>query len=104
MLRISGSTRRERNAVVSDASSAISGCGGWVSDHYLYSNQMAVLNFFLPANQSGALGRALAETGIVLYEPVPESLGEETKEIMGQLSITFLHDERDLRREVPPFG
>jgi hypothetical protein len=35
---------------------------------------------------------------------VPESLGEGTKELMGQLSITFLHDERDLRREVPPFG
>jgi hypothetical protein len=104
MLRLSGTTRRERHAVLSEAESAISGCGGWVTDHHLFSNRMATLNFFLPAPQSGALARALSSLGIALDGAVPERLGEDGKEVFGLLSITFLHNEPDLRRDVPPFG
>ncbi len=104
MLRLAGATRRERHAVLSEAESAISSCGGWVTDHHLFSNQMATLNFFLPAARSGALARALSALGIALDGAVPERLGEEDKEVFGLLSITFLHNEPDLRRDVPPFG
>jgi hypothetical protein len=104
MLRLSGSTRRERNAALSEAEGAIASCGGWVTDHHLFSNQMATLNFFLPVSRSGALARALTELGITLHGDVPEHVGEGDKEVFGLLSITFLHNEPDLRRDVPPFG
>ncbi|HZH13603.1 MAG TPA: hypothetical protein VE057_04485 [Archangium sp.] len=104
MLRVTGITRRERHAALSSAVDAVTSQGGWIAGHQLFSNRMASLDFFLPADRSGALGRALVAAGITLAESVPEALGDETREVRGLLSLTFLHDEPDLRRDVPPFG
>ena len=52
MIRLESVCRRPFNEAVFEACSAITTCGGWIKDHRLYSNMMAMIAFEVPAGGS----------------------------------------------------
>jgi hypothetical protein len=93
----------ERNTAVGKAAEAIGQSGGWITDHNLFSDRMAVLRFSLPADRTGLLGRTLSERGMVVEPEPEESMGASDEEVFGVLSISFPQRAGDLRRDVPAF-
>ena len=108
ILRLIGVTDKDRHQVVAQAQAAINDCGGWIADFHLFSNLSICLNFELPVNNLEPFQAALFKAGIQLNAESTESLPkfpqQTDSEIKGSLQITFLHNEPDLRREVPAFG
>lgn len=103
--RIEGSTRHNRHDVLAAVSEAVSRCGGWIASSQLFSNTLAALNVALPAGNLGELAVAVAKAGVTLHAPAAVSpQAENSSEIMGQIVLTFLHNEPDLRHEVPAVG
>jgi hypothetical protein len=97
--------------MVTRAERAIAESGGWVLDHHLYSNLAISLSFEIPAERGAALLDRLEATELNL---APESISELRSyaqgleggagcdgDVTGYLHITFIHDEPDLRRDVP---
>ncbi|MCP5371342.1 MAG: hypothetical protein H6907_06365 [Hyphomicrobiales bacterium] len=101
--RISVCTAMERNRALSEAREAITGSGGWIVDHKLFSNAMATLNFEVPAGKAETLVARLEQAGLQ-----PETGADfppgGTGDLRGQITLTFIHREPDLKREVPAFG
>ena len=105
-------TRLPRNEMITRAERAISESGGWVLGHHLYSNLAISLAFEITvANMAGLLDH-LQETALALTsESVAKltsfakvELGSKTnsnESVTGYLHITFIHNEPDLRRDVP---
>lgn len=110
-VRISIFTRHERNDAISLIRQAIGACGGWIVDHSLFSNLLATINFELPADKVDTLIAKLHDAG---FKPEIGSSGPadapgraadgKAGDLRGQISLSFIHDEPDMRREVPPFG
>jgi len=106
-LRISIFTAMERNEAISRVRQVIGACGGWIVDHALLSNLAATINFEVPAGNAGAFVAKLREA-----EFKPEIDGDlprgdkggEAGDLRGQVSLSFIHQEADMRRDVPPFG
>ena len=96
-------TSADRHLVLSQVQDAIGGCGGWIVDHHLFSNIAATLNFRIAGTAIGKLLGRLNDVGLVLKADgaVPN---DDPDEIAATIALTFVHDERDLKRDVPPFG
>jgi hypothetical protein len=95
-------TRVERKAATSFVFDTVNRLGGWIDDVHMYSNLMNTIRLTLPAGAFVALIAALEEGGIAV-DP-PQGLGEirdPLVERMATLQLTFIHDEPDLKREVP---
>jgi hypothetical protein len=102
MLQLEASTRREFHAAVSDADEASSKVGGWIVSHQFYSNTLAMIAFLMPAAGLPQFVAALSAAKITLHRALPET-AHLAGDIPVQLSITFLHGGRDVRRPVPAF-
>jgi hypothetical protein len=102
-LRISIHTAIECNEALSKVREAIGGCGGWIVDHSLFSNALATVNTELPPSKTelfiGKLEDATFHPRIDVE--VPE--GEEG-DLRVQVQLTFIHQDPDLKRNVPAFG
>ncbi|AWJ90676.1 hypothetical protein Sp245p_13190 [Azospirillum baldaniorum] len=107
ILRFEAVLQTDRTAALMAAADGITGSGGWIVDHTLFSDVMAVIAFCVPANRTTALGDALAAAGILVSPPLPPSLPETDeaaeRELQGQLTLTFAKGTGDLRHEVPAF-
>jgi len=91
----------------------MSASGAWVVDVKLFSNMSACFNFEVPRSHTAQLRGALAATGLHLSKESDESFasllehcesdagGWQEPDIAGTLQITFIHNEPDLRIEVP---
>lgn len=96
-------TRRERHAVTTEAMDLIAALGGWVDDARMFSNTMTTIRFHLAESRLEDLRSRLCEGGL----PTTIAGGElrrspsADRERAGSLQITFVHDEGDLRHEVP---
>lgn len=113
-LRLSGVTRADRRETISLVTDAILRGGGYVLDFHMFSNAAICINFEVAAGEVESLRSALAATGLRLSEEsreLPARRGggssepdarAESGDIAGALHITFVHDEPDLRIEVPP--
>jgi hypothetical protein len=113
-LRLNAITRRDRHEMISRVKEAILEGGGFITDFHLFSNLSICLNFELSAGKIESLYGALKATGLRLTEESHQLLAdcskqmeqlaeaERSSEVTGTLEITFLHDEPDLRIEVPP--
>jgi hypothetical protein len=109
-LRLNAICRRDRNEVTALVVEGISHAGGWILDHHLYSNISLCIILELPAKDLGPLVRELERAGLDLrqsqeaiqkMEPkIHDAMEGQT--LVGTLQITFLHDEPDLKRQVPP--
>ena len=88
--------------------------GGYVTDFHMFSNAVICINFEVSAGNTGRLYASLIATELRLsqeshdllagYADQLRLLGERAKaaDVRGTLNITFIHDETDLRIEVPP--
>lgn len=102
LLKIEIYTKRERNQAISDLVDAVNSADGWVSGHQFFSNVAASIAFELP---SGGLTGFLTKLGGCGFTPhVHEAPPPKGKEIKGTIAITFIHDEPDMKRDVPAFG
>jgi hypothetical protein len=87
--------------------------GAWVLEVKLFSNVSVCFNFEIPINHTEQLREALATMDLHLTRESQDSFtsAREHKEpaaehpqatvISGSLQITFIHNEPDLRIEVP---
>ena len=103
IVRLSATTEVERNQALSEINAAISRHQGWIVNHTLLSNKAATLIFEMPAAAFGRLAADLTAFGVRVSadSPLPEGGNGDGR---GIIAITFLHDEPDLKREVPHFG
>lgn len=107
-LMLSAVTRRNRHDAMADINDAVAAAGGWVEGHTLFSNIATTFRVFLPEGRIGAFADAVERLGVHVDA---ESRGKLASLVRGpsttdderalSLNLTFLHDEPDLRREVP---
>lgn len=102
-MRLEAVTRRDFAPALHDLAEAIGASGGWIVNHQLYSNAMAMVAFAMPGDALAALAARLAMAGIPLTGQ-PAAWPAEGHEVRGQLIVTFLHGGPDLARPVPAFG
>ncbi len=103
MIRIEGSTRRPYAGALFEATGAIGNHGGWVADQKIYGNMMAMVAFEMPEPRIGDFLAALEAQGIVLHDR-PSLAAPRERDIRGQLVLTFVHTDPDVRQTVPSFG
>jgi hypothetical protein len=96
-------TRIERNLALSKIRDCVSGQGGWIVDHTLFSNMAANLNVEVPLAALPDFLNALKQAG---FTPKPDGAlpTGDSGDIRGSLSITFIHNDPDLKQAVPAFG
>lgn len=101
--RISIMTAMERNEAISKASDAINNNGGWIVSHTLLSNVAATLNFELPYKKAENFLFDLEKSS---FRPDVDGDVPHRKEgdLRGQITLTFIHNNPDLKRDVPAFG
>jgi hypothetical protein len=93
---------------------AMTKSGAWIVDVKLFSNVSACLDFEIPSSRAEQLRDALAAMDLHLTKESDDSIaslleankpteaGSLVTDIAGSLQITFIHNEPDLRIEVPP--
>jgi hypothetical protein len=106
VLRINASTRADRNLIISRAKEAILQSRGWVLDFKLFSNISICINFEIAITHIEELRAGLNQLDMRLSRQSHEALESFTEkreegDITATLQITFIHDEPDLRRDVP---
>lgn len=102
-LRLELVTNFDRNLTLSLVPQVISKCGGWIIDHKLFSNISATINFEMLLSSINDFISALEEAD---YHPrvqgdIPK--GDEG-DLNASISITFIHSDPDMKRDVPAFG
>lgn len=101
--RFSIITTLNRNTAISQVCDAVSEANGWVVDQSFFSNIAATINFEMPLRSLPKFQEALEEKGLVVHvEGELPIAGAD--DVRGTVSLTFSHDEPDLKRDVPPFG
>jgi hypothetical protein len=92
---------------------AMTKSGAWIVDVKLFSNLSACFNFEIPSSHAEQLRDALAAMDLHLTKESHDSLaslvegnnsaeaGSPVTDTAGSLQITFIHNEPDLRIEVP---
>lgn len=103
LLQIQGITRAERHAVISQASDAVIACRGYILDYHQFSNLAVCFTIEIPPAKLADLRTHLAEMGVDLQPPSPEelTLTAAAEEVAASLRIAFIHNEPDLRIEIP---
>ncbi|MEK6286440.1 MAG: hypothetical protein AABO57_11915 [Acidobacteriota bacterium] len=93
--------------------SALAASAAWVLDVKQFSNVSVCFSFEIPGNRVARLREALAAADLRLtresndsfasFSASNESAGEgsQTTDVAGTLQITFIHNEPDLKIEVP---
>lgn len=108
LVMLAAVTRINRHQATADINDAVAACGGWILQHTLFSNIATTFLFELPPARFSDLAAHLAAQHVVLDA---ESLARMTesgtdaaeggRERTASLNVTFIHDEPDLRREIP---
>lgn len=113
-LRVNGFTRADRNHVIAALRDAVTQSGGWITDFKLFSNVSICINFEIPFKRLGDFHSSLKAIDLRLSEESAATLvaysGGQGRDgaraapadVVGTLQVTFIHDEPDLRVEVPP--
>ncbi|ACV64598.1 hypothetical protein Dtox_3905 [Desulfofarcimen acetoxidans DSM 771] len=111
-IRINGQTREDRHDMISKVNTAISNSGAWILNFKMFSNRLINILFEVPTNNIDKLYASLLDTGLELYEESKALLEEcsnqqkyvnDDFDIAGTLQVTFIHNEPDLKIDVPPF-
>lgn len=112
-LRLNAITRAPRGEVLLALDEALSRAGTWVLQHNLYSNISVALVVTLEAGSLPELARELGALPLSLYQEsraaleqasaaaaeLPEAQREQ--ELHATIEVLFVHDDPDLRHEVP---
>ena len=96
-------TSMERNPAISIVRQGLISREGWISNHQLFSNKLASIAFEMPSDGLAGFLADLKSAGLKpQYDAALPAVGD--REITGTIALTFLHDEPDMKREVPAFG
>lgn len=104
ILMLAAVTKTNRHAVMAIVNDAVMALGGWIAGHELYGNMVTVFKFDLAPKVLPALAERLDATEIRLDAASRAAIaeaGETAAEVPCSLNVTFIHDEPDMRREVP---
>ena len=112
-LRLNGFTRVPRHQMIPLVREALLKSGADILDAHFFSNISLCINFELQAQRIEQLQTALAGINLQLSTESLELLaafrtsaqrsdGETSASVPGTLQLTFIHNEPDLRIEVPP--
>jgi hypothetical protein len=102
ILQLNAVTKQDRNHVTAFVMECVSAAGGWVEDVRMYSNIMTTVLFQIPANRVASFLADLHSRGLhVEGAPADMANAEDSAEQRGSLQISFIHNEPDLKREVP---
>lgn len=113
-IKINGFTKENRYVMTGNINDAIHENGAWILDFKQYSNKSLVILFQMPVRDIGRLHTAILGTGLKITEESEKLLAdcdaqqkllgdESIFDIYGTLQLTFIHDEPEMRRYVPPF-
>jgi len=102
--RFSIFTSMERNAAIIKVRDAIQDANGWVVEQTFFSNIASTINFELPATSLNTFQDQLRAGGLTVYVDGDLPDTGTSKDVRATISLTFSHDEPDLKRQVPPFG
>ncbi len=105
LLQLQGTTRAERHAVTSQASDAVITCRGYILDYRQFSNMAVCFTIEIPPARLADLRSRLAALEVDLQPPTAEEQAvaesPSTEDVPASLRITFIHNEPDLRIEIP---
>lgn len=103
MLHIEIITKIERNHALSLATDAINASEGFILNHQLFSNMGASIMIEMPAALVAAFMARLTDAGLrpSADAEVPDGVEGDMR---GTIAFTFIHDEKDMKRDVPAFG
>ena len=102
-LRLEIITDQERNSVITTVKDVITSVGGWIIDHQLFSNAAASINFEVGYRDLDGLIKKL-EAKSLKAEIINDCARDKDGDLRCGVAIIFIHNEPDLKREVPPFG
>ncbi len=112
-LRLNGITTVERHEMINRMKTAIDLGGAVLLDFHMFSNAMIVLNVEVPAGKVEHFATAVLATGLRLETRSESALEaciasvsgldaeDRAMDLAGSVQVTFIHDEPDLRVEVP---
>ena len=103
IFRIEIITAQERNSAITKVKDVITSVGGWVTSHQLFSNTSASINFEVGYR---AVDDMIDKLERLHLHPTIINDCERDKdgELMGGVALIFIHDEPEMKRDVPPFG
>ncbi|MCD2180205.1 hypothetical protein [Rhizobium sp. C1] len=108
IIMLTGVTHANRHQVTADINDAVVSAGGWVSDHTFLSNIATNFRMVLPPQGLARFRDLVTTAGVHLdaesETAVADLIANEKglpEELPASLNVTFIHDEPDLRREVP---
>jgi hypothetical protein len=106
LFRIEIITKTERNEAISLVREAINAAEGWIITHQLFSNMSASIIFEMPlGGVEGFVANLKNKNFYPQFEgDIPNDKGGGKSDIKGSITLTFIHDEPDMKRDVPPFG
>ena len=103
LFRLEIITKIERNQAITIVKDMISSSGGWILDHHLFSNASASLGFEIPYSSISSFMTGLQDGGLnpTIVNDCPR---DKDGEVRGGVALIFIHNEPDMKRDVPPFG
>ena len=99
-------TRMERNAAIGLVRNAIIAAEGWVTHHQLFSNMAVSISCEMPMGLAAKFIAALhaADLAPAFDGDIPKDDGGKDVDLRVGITLTFIHNEPDLKRDVPAFG
>lgn len=108
IIMLTGVTHANRHQVTADINDAVVASGGWVADHTFFSNIATNFRLVLEPQGLARFRDLVIKAGVHLDEESDARLSDLIahekglpEELPASLNVTFIHDEPDLRREVP---
>lgn len=108
IIMLSGVTHANRHQVTAAVNDAVVAAGGWVTDHTFFSNIATNFRMVLPPEGIARFRDLVVNAGVHLDDESDAVIGDLIakekglpEEIPASLNVTFIHNEPDLRREVP---
>lgn len=108
IIMLTGVTHANRHQVTAEINDAVVSSGGWVTDHTFFSNIATNFRMVLAPQGLARFRDLVVAAGVHLDEESDTKLSDLIaqkkglpEELPASLNVTFIHNEPDLRREVP---
>lgn len=114
ILRLTTFTKEERHLAINQIRETLASSGAIILDFKMFSNRSINFVFEIPWSSVEKLRDCLNDLGLIVYDEgnvmsdimanLPAEIPPDSdSDIPGTLQMTFIHNDPDLRIEVPPF-